>query len=121
VAFLGGTADVRLIGDYRPEVGDTFTVLSAARIDGAFATLRLPDLGPDRQLRASYDSVSLTLTTGAAGPGDRAGMRAAAGSLARAEDGDSGAGGFFLSAPRRYGRLGESGIPKPSPLSDLRT
>ena len=42
VATLGGTLEVRFVGGYLPEIGDRFTVLTAASVSGAFATLNVP-------------------------------------------------------------------------------
>lgn len=43
-ATLAGTLDVALIGDFVPQIGQTFTILLADYVDGRFATERLPSV-----------------------------------------------------------------------------
>jgi hypothetical protein len=52
-ATIDGTLSVTLLGGFLPEVGDTFDVLNAAAISGAFATLDLPALAGGKSWNTS--------------------------------------------------------------------
>src|SRR5205807_9430 len=60
-ATLGGTLNVRLLGRFKPAVGSSFRVLSAASRAGTFATANGLDLGHNRQLDPEYDAAGLNL------------------------------------------------------------
>ncbi len=48
---LAGELAVAIADDYAAEVGDTFGIIEADSLDGAFDTLNLPDLGANRVMR----------------------------------------------------------------------
>ena len=59
-ATLAGTLTATLINGFVPNIGDSFTILSGPA-SGAFDTLNLPPLPPDRQWQVSIGSVVLTV------------------------------------------------------------
>jgi hypothetical protein len=67
-ASLGGTLAISLIDDFEPQLGDEFTILTAAGVDGHFGAVTGHQIGPDRSLAALYDSDAVRLVT--AIPGD---------------------------------------------------
>jgi hypothetical protein len=66
--FLAGRAEVRPMPPYEPQLGDAFRIITAANVDGAFASISGP--APDgarwvavvRQLPDQTDAVDLVLT-----------------------------------------------------------
>ena len=62
VASLHGTLSVGLLNAFRPAVGDTFTIISAADIEGTFDSCAGLDLGKGLWLDVTYTDTAVTLT-----------------------------------------------------------
>lgn len=62
-SFLGGTLSVSLIDGYRPNLGDSFQVLSSAALTGAFDAYAGLDLGGDLRLEVEVLSTGVRLIT----------------------------------------------------------
>jgi hypothetical protein len=59
-AALDGSLQVKLVNGFVPQVGDSFTILTAGSIDGAFASLDLPILGAG-QLDVKYEGAAVVI------------------------------------------------------------
>src|SRR5690606_27381211 len=62
-ASLGGTLNVSLLPGFTPEIGNTFTVLSAANVTGTFANVIGPNVGGS-PWQVAYNSNSVVLSLG---------------------------------------------------------
>ena len=60
-AVLNGKLKVELLGGFQPALGNTFTIMTAETLSGAFAEVQLPALTEGLQWRSNYGSHSLTL------------------------------------------------------------
>ncbi|MEM8945382.1 MAG: hypothetical protein AAGD11_09375 [Planctomycetota bacterium] len=71
-AVLAGDLDVSLIGLFEPSAGDSFEVLSAASVVGAFDSVTLPEIESDLAWLVDYqaDSVEINVTFSADFDGD---------------------------------------------------
>ncbi|RNC86406.1 MAG: T9SS C-terminal target domain-containing protein [Winogradskyella sp.] len=58
---ISGTLNVILQNGFEPQVGDSFTIISAASVGGNFTTTNLPSLPVDRQWSINYLSNSVEL------------------------------------------------------------
>ncbi|MFO0837408.1 MAG: autotransporter-associated beta strand repeat-containing protein [Phycisphaerae bacterium] len=77
VASLAGTLNVALINGFAPSAGDTFTVLTAATVNGAFSTASLPALSAALGWLVEYlpGGVRLRVVLNSSCPGDVNGDR----------------------------------------------
>ena len=63
-ATLAGTLTVSLYGGFQPEVGDTFDIVTAGTVTGAFTTTNLPlNFGGDCDAGPYYSATAVTLVT----------------------------------------------------------
>ena len=69
-ATLGGSLVWALESGFAPGLGDSFAVLAAGNINGAFATLVAPPLANGLGWRVDYGNTQVTLEVGHAVPGD---------------------------------------------------
>ncbi len=60
-ARLSGSLTVNLLEDYDPEIGSTYTILTAKSIRGRFTRVNLPDLAIGKELRIVYNVDSVVL------------------------------------------------------------
>jgi hypothetical protein len=70
IADLGGTLDVLLLGGFTPSAGDMFEIITAASINGTFATETLPALAGGLEWFVSYSGTSVELISTFAGDFD---------------------------------------------------
>ena len=67
-AKLDGFLSLNLLDGYVPDIGQTFTFLTAARITNKFCGVKGLDISPDRRFRLNYTPDELTLTVEAVQP-----------------------------------------------------
>lgn len=60
-ATLGGTLDVRLLNGFIPEIGNSFSILTANAVSGTFTTVNLPALPSDRNWVTQYQAGEVLL------------------------------------------------------------
>jgi hypothetical protein len=60
-ASLGGTLNIRLISEFVPVVGDSFTILTGSAISGTFATVNGTSINSSEHFEVNYTSKAVTL------------------------------------------------------------
>jgi len=61
-ALLAGSLDVKLDQNYQPNLGDSFTIISAAFVSGTFESVTFPQLPGGEAMAISYAPDHVTLT-----------------------------------------------------------
>jgi len=61
-AHLDGALHLTLLAGYLPELGQTFTILTAAQIAGQFQSIQGLEIQPDRRFQIAYSRQTVTLT-----------------------------------------------------------
>ncbi len=60
---MQGTLNIKLINKFKPEVGQTFTILtSPSSVTGTFATVNGTAIGANEHFSIAYDSDTVVLT-----------------------------------------------------------
>jgi len=61
-ALLAGSLDVQLDQNYQPNLGDSFTIISAGVVEGVFESVTFPQLTGGEAMAITYASDHVTLT-----------------------------------------------------------
>jgi hypothetical protein len=61
-ATLAGLLDVSLVGGFEPQVGQSFDIITAGILSGAFSSLDLPTLSPLLEWRIAYGESAVQLS-----------------------------------------------------------
>ena len=61
-ATLAGVLDVSLVNDFMPQAGNSFEILTAGSVIGAFADIDLPALSPQLDWQVAYEASAVRLT-----------------------------------------------------------
>ena len=61
-ALLAGSLDVELDQNYQPNLGDSFTIISAGIVEGAFESVSFPQLTGGEAMAITYTLDHVTLT-----------------------------------------------------------
>lgn len=59
--MLAGTLKIAVAPEYDPPLGQEFTILTASRVEGRFASVQPPSLASSKRLEVIYDNTSVKL------------------------------------------------------------